>query len=129
MRHLRLILSAGLLVGLVAAPTADALVATTQPGSTTSGYTSAVFVHPKGRQLTYANFDIDFHDIRSSEPRPDRNAPHCDPVGPCPLFKSDTLGLGETGIVFGTEGIPAGSYGFYCTLHTWMTGTLIVVGT
>lgn len=126
LKYLKNIFAAGLMIGLVAVPTADALVVTSTPGATTLGYASPVFVHVKDRILTYANLDIDPHDIRSSEPRPDSNAPHCFPVGPCPWFYSDTLELGQTGIVWGAEGLAAGSYPFYCTWHPWMTGTLIV---
>ena len=119
-----------LLIALIASPGAEALIATTHPGSTAGGYTSPVFVSPRGTSLTYANFDVDVHDIRSDDRRDSGSAPFCAlfPQGACPLFYSEAIGLGEVTRVHGTELLDQGTYGFYCSLHTWMTGTLLVGG-
>jgi azurin len=44
-----------------------------------------------------------------------------------PLFQSKLIGLGETATVDGVEKLQSGkSYGFFCTVHPGMRGTLIV---
>lgn len=119
-----------LLTGLIASPGAEALIATTHPGSTATSYSSPVFFSPRGASLTYANLDIDVHDIRSDDNRNGGSAPFCAgfPQGGCPLFYSEQIGQGEVTRVHGTELLDQGTYGFYCSLHTWMTGTLLVGG-
>src|SRR5688572_20573548 len=105
-------------------PQALAVVAVTQPGSTTSGYTSPVVVSVRGETVTYANFDIDVHDVRSDGNRLAGSASYC-VLFPdaCPLFYSDLLETGQVGPVYGTELLPAGTYRFYCSWHDWMKGT------
>ncbi len=125
----KIILSAVAVWALGLAPQASAVVAVTQPGSTATGYTAPVVVTVKGETVTYANFDIDVHDIRSNDNRPAGSASYC-VLSPdaCPLFYSDLLEIGQSGLVYGTNLLPAGTYGFYCSWHTWMKGSLVVQG-
>lgn len=111
-------------------PQAGAVVALTQPGSTTSGYTTPVVLHRARTVLSYTNLDIDAHDIVSDASRPANDAAHCMffPPGGCPLFHSQIIGTGETSSVYGTDLVDPGLYGFYCSLHPWMRGTLVVEG-
>ncbi len=41
-------------------------------------------------------------------------------------FKSELVGAGESAPVKGAEKLGAGSYGFHCSLHSWMQGTVNV---
>lgn len=109
---------------------AGAVVALTQPGSTVSGYTTPVVFHRAGAELTYTNLDIDAHDVVSDDNSLDGAPPHCFqfPPGGCPLFYSPLIGLGETSPVYGADLVEPGLYGFYCSVHPWMRGTLVVEG-
>lgn len=97
----------------------------------------------QGDSLTFTNLDIDVHDVRSDDKRPDQfdvngnpqpgSAPWCYPAfflaNQCPLFYSDTVGFTEETPVNGVSDLSEGKYQFYCTLHTWMRGQLLVVNT
>lgn len=86
------------------------------PGATSSGYlTSNISVQP-GQPVNFANLDIALHDVTASELVKKR-----------PIFQSELIGLGETGPVEGTENVQSGrSYGFFCSIHPGMRGTINV---
>jgi plastocyanin len=70
-----------------------------------------------GGSLSFTNLDVVQHDVTANDNGPDGR----------PLFQSKLIGLGETAVVTGAEKLPAGrSYGFYCSLHPGMKGTLAV---
>lgn len=78
-------------------------------------YTPAAVV-TKGSKLTLYHVDAALHDVVSVAV--DENDD--------PLFRSDLIGLGQTDDVDGVPDLASGTYGFYCTLHPWMQGTLVV---
>lgn len=111
------------------APPVPAVVAAAVPGSWIAGYATPVVVAPSGGPLTLVNGDLEPHDFLAlNATRPAGSAPWCAfLVGPCPLFWSEIIGLGATTTVQGLEGLPTGStYDFYCSVHPWMLGTLVI---
>jgi len=82
----------------------------TAAGAQNYGYATPVVVMSQGSTLTYTNLDPVQHDV----------------VSDTGLFRSDFAPLGKSVPVPGAEKLPPGQYGFYCSLHTGMKGTLIV---
>jgi plastocyanin len=108
--------------GAAAFGAAQAL-ATSEPITTSPvccSYSKAQFTIDQGTVATFQNQDpsVTQHDVTAVD------------VGPSgqPLFRSATIGQGETP-VSGTNTLAPGSYGFFCTVHaTGMVGTLVVTG-
>ena len=77
----------------------------------------------RGSRLTYRNLDFAAHDVRSFALQPGSDDP---------LFTSELIKYLGGGEVLGVAALPAGSYGFYCTIHpprasgAGMHGTLVV---
>jgi plastocyanin len=69
-------------------------------------------VMPRGGSLSFVNTDLPQHDVVSVNG----------------LFASKLIGIGEVAPVNGVDKLADGAYGFYCTIHPGMTGTLVVVG-
>jgi outer membrane protein assembly factor BamB/plastocyanin len=82
----------------------------TAPGATNATYATPVVVITKGSSLNYTNLDTVTHNVISDSGS----------------FSSNTVGLGSTVPVNGVSQLPSGTYAFHCSLHPWMTGTLIV---
>ncbi len=79
--------------------------------------------------LTLTNLDLRSHDVVSYASGPSTNA-WCEryQARACPLFASPLIGLGGQGVVEGIDQLtPLESYKFYCSIHPWMTGTLVAV--
>lgn len=98
------------------------------PGSFQAGYATPVSLAAPGGGLTFHNLDLPQHNVVAlHETGPDDN-PWCGGhvTGECPAFWSPLIGLGETAEVEGLDGLDLGTYEFYCTLHPWMEGTLVV---
>lgn len=79
--------------------------------------------------LTLVNADFSTHDLVADADGPADNA-WCGRYTwrGCPLFASPLASLGEEVAVDGTDQLtPLQSYGFHCTLHPFMTGTLTAV--
>ena len=75
-------------------------------------YIPSVIVIEKGKQVTWVNEDSAFHSITSGyygTPTELFDSGHLDP------FESYTLTFDETG-----------TYDYFCTLHPWMKGQVIV---
>jgi plastocyanin len=71
----------------------------------------------QGATVTFQNSDpTAFHDVTAKANGSDGK----------PLFESDTLEGGKSGPVRGVEFLTTGDYPFYCSVHTFMTGTLHV---
>lgn len=70
----------------------------------------------QGESLTFYNGDSDRHNVTAASMGADGN----------PLFASATIGTGESAVVAGTRYLTTGTYGFNCTLHPFMQGTLVV---
>ena len=119
---LALLLVAGLLLPLqssgAGAETLNAEILGIPGGFVAAGnYGTPVAVMTQGASATLTNYDIALHDVLSVDT--DANDQ--------PLFNSELIGLQGSGPVNGVEDLEPGEYGFYCSLHAWMTGTLHVV--
>ena len=115
-----------------AAP-AGAAAAVTGPGGFITGFLPPIVVIAPGEGITYANADIAPHNFVAYEAfltkKQAKKTKWCSgyDVGKCPLFWSDTITAGDSTEVLGLERLKSGdSYGFYCSLHPGMKGTLIV---
>jgi plastocyanin len=64
----------------------------------------------QGGSLTFTNLDVPQHDVQSEDG----------------AFTSPLIGAGQSTPVTGVETLPPGNYGFFCSLHRNMTGTLQV---
>ena len=115
------------------APSAKAAVAVTGPAGFLAGFVPPIVVVAPGEGITYVNGDIAPHNFVAYEvymnKKQAKKAPWCSGFdkGKCPLFWSQTISLGKSTEVLGLENVESGkSYGFYCSLHPGMKGTLIV---
>ena len=87
------------------------------PGSTYTTYGTPVMVTRPGGPLNFMNFDLPQHDVVADDKGPDGK----------PLFMSKLSGLGEVAPIEGLENVKSGqTYGFFCSLHPGMRGSLIV---
>lgn len=130
-RALVLTLALGLLAAL-AAPAHGAVVAT-GPGGFTAGFVPPVVVIAEGEGIDYTNADIAPHNFVAADAyvpkKAARKTKWCSAFdkGKCPLFWSPTIGLGQSTSVSGLARLKSGDqFGFVCTLHPNMKGTLVV---
>jgi polyvinyl alcohol dehydrogenase (cytochrome) len=95
--------------------TGSAIVA--GPGAVYTTYATPVMTVEKGGSLSFVNLDAPQHDVTSDDKGPDGK----------PLFYSKLSGLGEVAPVQGLDRVESGKqYGFFCSIHPGMRGTLIV---
>jgi plastocyanin len=80
-------------------------------------YSSSVITIDQGEALIFRNLDLNRHDVVSKGQ-----------AGGKPLFASPLLSSGGEALVQGVQQLGAGSYPFFCSIHTYMTGTLTVNG-
>jgi plastocyanin len=132
MRRLLVVPLALVVVLALGGPAAAAVVAT-GPGGFQAGYLPPVVVVAPGENLDYSNFDVASHSVVAADayvPRKKaKKVKWCSGFdkGKCPLFWSPAIGVGETTSVLGLERVQSGTqYGFLCTLHPNMKGTLVV---
>jgi outer membrane protein assembly factor BamB/plastocyanin len=86
------------------------------PGAASAGYATPTMIAQQGGSLNYVNLDVVQHDVVADEAGPDGQ----------PLFRTPLLGFGQTAPV-PLDKVQAGrSYGFFCSLHPNMRGTLQV---
>lgn len=121
-------------LGLASPAALDATVVavppSVDPAGTRGGYLNSVFVVDVAGTLTFLNADIAAHDIVSEELGPTENPWCARYVGHhfCPLFASPLVGLGGQATVEGTDQLePGRTYTFFCSVHHWMTGTLVAI--
>jgi plastocyanin len=102
--------------GLVwAAPALGDATITAGPLPNTYGTTEATI--DQGQLVTFQNSDkTAFHDVTSDANGGDGKA----------LFQSDTIEGDKSAPVKGVEFLTTGDYGFHCSVHPFMTGTLHV---
>jgi plastocyanin len=80
-------------------------------------YSSDVITIDQGEALFFRNADLNRHDLVAK-----------DQAGGKPLFSTPLLATGGEALVQGAQQLKGGSYPFFCTVHTYMTGTLTVTG-
>ena len=132
MRRLLVLLGACSIVVAFAVPAGAAFVATA-PGGFVTGFVPPVVVVAEGEGITYSNADIGRHDFVAADAYIPKKAAKkvrwCSgfDVGKCPLFWSEAISTGESTEVLGLERVESGQdYGFFCSLHPNMRGTLVV---
>ena len=90
---------------------ANAQAAEQQAYAAGMNYATPALVVGKGDTLNFTNLDsLAKHDLLSDEDK----------------FRSPLIGAGESAKVEGVDKLPAGSYAFHCSLHSWMRGVLNV---
>jgi plastocyanin len=130
LRRTAVVLAGGALLvaatGAQAAPPVPS-VAIAGPQAPTVGFTTQTVLTVTGQALTFANADTTGHDITSKLTKPKKlkfgKKYYTIQV---PLFRSESVPAGSTGPVVGVENLKPGTYQFFCSLHTSMTGSLIV---
>lgn len=105
-------------------------------------YAPEVMVTSTDGGLDFHNLDLNQHDVvadledetgevRLDHVRPHESAPWCEHYeedDPCPLFWTDLISTGETVRVEGLEdAVPGTTYHFYCSIHPYMKGELVVI--
>lgn len=116
--HVRPLGLAAVLIALSASP---ALAADTQVRAVPlNRYETPEVTMNAGDRLVFANADVlSPHNLTAVSE---------DPAG-TPLFATPTLSNGQTAVAAGSDELPAGSYGFFCTIHpTMMRGRVEVTG-
>ena len=109
-----------------AAPPVPA-VAVAGPEAATAGFTSRLVVALQGQPLTFVNGDVSGHTLTSKQTKPQRvrfGSKYY--VIRVPLFDSSGVNPGASRDVKGVTALKPGKYDFYCSLHTGMTGQLVV---
>jgi plastocyanin len=108
----------GVLAGTLAAAgpaAADQRISAT----TRDQYSNPDVTIDQGEHVTFFNGDLfDPHSVTSTGRRPDGST----------LFDSGVIRSGGESPVAGVETLPAGTYAFYCSVHSFMTGTITVRG-
>jgi plastocyanin len=110
---LRLVLA--LIALLLAAPAAA--VADEQIRAVPSNqYSPSEYTMDQGERLTFRNLDFNRHNVWAKQNGTDGK----------PLFQTPVIGQNEESFVEGSQYLTTGDYGFYCTIHPFMEGTLHV---
>lgn len=114
----RLALAAAAVSWLSVAPAAPAHAATPWPVFTLQNtFLPGDLSLSQGDTLTLTNLESSPHDIWADALGPDG----------APLFRSDTIyGAGQSAPVAGVSSLEPGAYGFYCSVHTEMRGSIVV---
>lgn len=80
------------------------------PGAVATTYATSTVTMQQGGSATFTNLDVPQHDVRADDGS----------------FSTPLIGTGQSAPVSGVETLSPGAYGFYCSLHRNMTGTLQV---
>ena len=112
-RTLRALAIAAGVCGVLAAPAAAD--ETIYAGPPFQFYTPQVTID-QGERLTFTNLDPIGHDVVADADGPDGK----------PWFRSEIVSGGESSEVTGADMLVTGSYGFLCSIHPAMVGTVTV---
>jgi plastocyanin len=116
-RLVRIVLLAAVVSGLAAALAFADQTISAAPGGASTGFVGGGSVTmAQGEKVTFQNSDLVAHDVTATTKGADGK----------PLFRSELIGSGQSADVVGTEYLTTGSYGFICSVHPNMTGTLTV---
>jgi len=115
--------TAGILVGLfgmlvagsIPAASADELPLALAAGG---NFATQIVVLPVGEGLTFTQMDPMLHDLVSTT---------FTAKGKRLFGTVQPMGIGQSAPVLGVEDLSPGEYGFTCTIHSYMEGTLKVV--
>lgn len=114
---LALLLLTGLIVASGGSSEAAVRVVIAGPVAALNGYLTPVVFVPKGTAATFRNLDpLVRHDVRA------RRAGTCSGR----LFCTPLISFGGNATVKGVQKLKPGTYDFFCSLHGFMTGRLIV---
>src|SRR4051794_40583534 len=108
----------GMCAAALAAP-APALADKTIEAQTVWHFDASTYMLDTGEKLTFKNDDAASpgpHNVTADDKGPDGK----------PLFGSETIKNGEQSVVKGAQGLKADQYSFICTVHPFMTATLLV---
>lgn len=97
-------------------PSAGAFADQTITAGGRDAFTTPSVTIAQGESLLFRNLDVDPHNVTASQAGPDGR----------PLFASATIGAGQQAPVQGAEYLHTGRYAFLCSVHPFMTGTLMV---
>ena len=112
--------------GATAAPPAPT-VAAAGPEAAVVGFTSRVVLSVQGQQMSFVNGDTTSHTLTSKATKKKRVRYHRKYYTiRVPLFDSGNVNPGTVGNVLGVDKLKPGTYDFLCSMHTGMTGQLIV---
>jgi plastocyanin len=93
--------------------------ATITAGPDPNTYATTDVTIDQGQTITFQNSDRDaIHDVTADRKGSNGAA----------LFRSETIENGKTTPVKGVEFLTTGDYGYHCSVHPFMTGTLHVTG-
>ena len=91
--------------------------ATITAGPLPNTYATTEATIDQGQAITFQNSDATaIHDVTADKQGSDGKA----------LFRSETIENGKTAPVNGVEFLTTGDYGFHCSVHPFMTGTIHV---
>jgi plastocyanin len=107
-------LLAALVASLAAAPAAraDQTITAAPPNQ----YVNPTVTIDQGEKVTFQNLDTVDHDVTAKAKGTDGQ----------PLFHSALVGTGGSSDVAGTEYLTSGSYEYFCSIHSFMQGTIEV---
>ena len=82
-------------------------------------YYTPVVVIERGQPISFTNLDVEPHNVVATRKTGRGRHRH-------PLFASEVIEFGQSAPVSGVTKLRPGSYEFFCGLHPWMRGTIVV---
>lgn len=88
------------------------------PGATITGYTTTMVHISKSAPANFVSADIAPHDVTSNDKIINTTTPK---------FKSAVVSSVGTSPIVGLATLPLGNYGFHCSIHPGMKGTITLI--
>jgi plastocyanin len=112
-----LLLLVGLIVAAGGSSEASVRLFVAGPSAALTGYLTPVVFVPRGQTATFRNLDsFARHDVLSQKAGTCRGKAFCTPL----------RSFNQTATVKGIQKLKPGTYPFFCSLHTFMRGQLVV---